>query len=243
LKVGKKLLEPLSKTRISQSAVEVIKEYIAAKNLQPGAKLPSERELCQALNISRASVREALRTLEIIGLIEVKPGSGIYFRDWTGDLAIPLSAWLPNEEETLQEIFEVRLLIEPRAAGLAAERATPEIIKKMGSCLANFNELVEQNDLPGIIIADTEFHRLIALATENKTLTFVMNTMTRFLREGWKATLKVPNRPIKTISEHEKIFESIKNHDSIAAIQSMHEHLATALEEMRNINGHASSSS
>ncbi len=237
------MLEPLSKTRLSQSAVEAIKAFIADKDLKPGAKLPSERELCQALNISRASVREALRTLEIIGLIEVKPGSGIYFKDWTGDISIPLTTWLPNKTETLDEIFEVRQLIEPRAAGLAAERATPDIIKKMAASLNTFNQCVDADDLPGMILADTEFHRLVAMATENKTLTFLMSTMTRFLPEGWKATLKVPNRPVKTISEHEVIYEAIKNHDSGAAIQAMSGHLATAFEEMKDIDGKEKKSS
>ncbi|NMC14795.1 MAG: FadR family transcriptional regulator [Chloroflexi bacterium] len=236
------MLEPLSKTRLSQSAVEAIKSYISDKDLKPGTKLPSERELCQALNISRASVREALRTLEIIGLIEVKPGSGIYFKDWTGDIPIPLTTWLPNKKETLEEIFEVRQLIEPRAAGLAAERATPDIIKKLSLCMNTFNQCVDEDDMPGMILADTEFHRLVAMATENKTLTFLMTTMTRFLPEGWKATLKVPNRPVKTISEHEQIYDAIKNHDPSAAIQAMSGHLATALEEMQNINGHTQTS-
>ena len=174
------MLEPISKTRVAESAVEAIKSYIANRQLTPGEKLPSEREMSEALNISRASVREALRTLEIIGLIEVKPGSGIYFKDMSGDLSLPLKTWLPNNEETLKEIFEVRLIIEPNTASLAAERIIPECIEKMRVSMEKFLTCVEQDDLPGMILADTQFHRLIASAAKNKTLTFIMNTITRF---------------------------------------------------------------
>jgi GntR family transcriptional repressor for pyruvate dehydrogenase complex len=230
------MLEPISKSRLSQSAVEAIKAYILDKNLSPGAKLPSERELSEALNISRASVREALRILEIIGLIEVKPGSGIYFKDYTGDLSIPLKVWLPINEETLREIFEVRLLIEPRAAGLAAERATPDIVEKMQECLEKFQHFSEVNDLAGMILADTEFHKTVAKATCNKTLTFLMNTMTRYLPEGWKASLKVPQRPEKTITEHKIIYQAIKEHNSNLASKQMTFHLSSALDEIMQIN-------
>jgi GntR family transcriptional repressor for pyruvate dehydrogenase complex len=230
------MLEPISKSRLSQSAVEAIKTYISNKDLVPGTKLPSEREFSDALNISRASVREALRILEIIGLIEVKPGSGIYFKDWTGDLSLPLKAWLPYNEETLREIFEVRLLIEPRAAGLAADRATPEIIERMQECLEKFQLFSDANDLAGMVLADTEFHKTVAKATCNKTLTFLMNTMTRYLPEGWKASLKVPQRPQKTITEHRTIYQAIKDHDSNLAIQHMTFHLTSAVEEINQIN-------
>jgi GntR family transcriptional repressor for pyruvate dehydrogenase complex len=230
------MLEPISKTRLSQSAIEAINIYIAENDLAPGAKLPSERSLSEYLNISRASVREALRIMEIIGILEVKPGSGIFFRDRAGDLSIPLTAWLPRKEETLREIFEVRQLIEPRAAGLAAERVSPDILEKMKFCLERFGTSVEQNDLASMILADTEFHRLLATATQNKTLTFLMNTMTRYLPEGWKASLMVPQRPKKTIAEHKLIFEAIKTGDAISAIQAMTDHLATAIEEIQQLN-------
>jgi GntR family transcriptional repressor for pyruvate dehydrogenase complex len=114
----------------------------------------------------------------------------------------------------LREIIEVRLLIEPRAAGLAADRATPEIIERMQECLEKFQLFSDANDLAGMVLADTEFHKTVAKATCNKTLTFLMNTMTRYLPEGWKASLKVPQRPQKTITEHRTIYQAIKDHDS-----------------------------
>jgi GntR family transcriptional repressor for pyruvate dehydrogenase complex len=226
------MLTPIEKTRLSDTAVEAIREFIDESELSPGDKLPSERKMSQALNISRASVREALRVLEIIGLIEVKPGSGIYYKDAVGDLSIPLTTWLPYNEETMRETYEVRQLIEPRAAELAAQRATPEILEQMRQCMREFRQCVEKEDLPGMILADIEFHRLLAEATQNKTLTFLMRTITRFLPEAWKASLRIPQRPEKTILEHQQVYEALAEHSPDKASDAMALHLATAVEEI-----------
>ena len=229
------MLEPVSKSRVSETAVESIKSFIAHQKLTPGAKLPSERELSEALNISRTSVREALRTLEIMGLIEVKPGSGVYFKDSAGDLSVPLKTWLPSNEETLREIFEVRQLIEPNIASLAAQRITPEGLEKLRICTEKFCHCFEEDDLPGMILADTQFHRLLASGTGNKTLSFIMNTITRFMPGAWKASLRVPHRPERTIQEHQKIIDAIREHDPALARQAMALHLEKAIVEIEHV--------
>lgn len=229
------MLTPIEKTRLSDTAVESIKAFMRESKLHPGDKLPSERKMSQALNISRASVREALRVLEIIGLIEIKPGSGIYYKDAVGDLSLPLSTWLPYNEETLRETYEVRQLIEPRAAELAAERVTDEILGKMQESMHEFNRCVKEEDLPSMILADIEFHRLLAEATQNKTLTFLMSTITRFLPEAWKASLRIPQRPIKTMAEHQQVYDALSNHDPEEASRAMALHLSTAVQEISQI--------
>lgn len=205
---------------------------IISQELEPGSKLPSERQLVQELGISRASVREALRILEIMGLIEVKPGRGIFVKELTGDVFLPLSSWLPAHKETLRDHFEARQVIESRAAAFAAERASPEIIRSMKDALVDFSKKAEQDDLVGLILADIEFHRLIAQATGNKTLMLLMQTITRFLPEGWKASLRVPSRVAKTIVEHRAILEAIERGDPDAASQAMSQHLKNAVADL-----------
>ena len=226
------MLKRITKTRLSQVAVEQIREMIISQELEPGSKLPSERQLTQALGISRASVREALRILEIMGLIEVKPGSGIFVKELTGDVFLPLSSWLPTHKETLHDHFETRQVIEPRAAAFAAERASPEIIRSMKDALADFSKKAEQNDLVGLILSDIEFHRLIAQATGNKTLTLLMQTIARFLPEGWKASLRIPSRVAKTIVEHRAILEAIERGEPDTASQAMSQHLKNAVDDL-----------
>jgi GntR family transcriptional repressor for pyruvate dehydrogenase complex len=227
------MLRPIKKTRLAEEAVKQIRALIKGKRLKPGTRLPSERELMGKFNISRASVREALRILEIMGQIDVKPGSGIYVRGTKGDIFLPLISWLPHHKETLQNHFEARQVLEPRAASFAAQRASNKIIKSMKKTLSDFNEKMERNDLVGAIMADVEFHRLISQATENKTLMLLMDTIARYLLEGWKATLRVAGRMNKTVREHGAILAAIEKRDGERASEEMQRHLENAIQDLR----------
>jgi len=227
------MLKPIKKTRLAEEAVKQIQALIRSKKLKPGTRLPSERELMEKFKISRASVREALRILEIMGQIDVKPGSGIYVRGMKEDIFLPLTAWLPDHKETLQNHFEARQVLEPRGASFAAQRASNKIIKSMKKTLSDFKEKMEKKDLVGAIMADVEFHRLISQATENKTLMLLMDTIARYLLEGWKATLRVPDRMNKTVREHGAILEAIEQRDPKRAYQEMQHHLENALQDLR----------
>ena len=226
------VLTPVSKGRLSEAAADSILQFIRARELSPGDRLPTERELTEALGISRASVREALRFLEIGGVIEVKPGSGIYFIGWADDLAIPLAVWLPRNEETVREGYEVRETIEPRAAAFAAQRASPEAIADMEAALDSFRQCFSENNLAGMILADIDFHMRVTQGTKNKTLMLIMKSVTTNLIQPWKASLRVPRRPEKTILEHRSIIDAIKAHKPEEARNAMADHLARAVEEI-----------
>ena len=93
-------LQPITKTRLSEAAIEQIKGLIVSENLEPGTKLPSERKLVEALGVGRSSIREALRILEIMGLVEVLPGKGAFVKALTGDLFIPLSDMVSDHKKS-----------------------------------------------------------------------------------------------------------------------------------------------
>ncbi|MDZ7698061.1 MAG: FadR/GntR family transcriptional regulator [Deltaproteobacteria bacterium] len=221
-------LQPITKTRISEAAIEQIKELIVSENLEPGAKLPSERELVEALGVGRSSIREALRILEIMGLVEVQPGKGAFVKALTGDLFIPLSELVSAQKETLHHHFEARMVLEPAAAALAAKRASPQEVDRLRKNLKSFQNNLARKNLVGIIRADIEFHRLVANATENRTIVVVMNTITRYDIQGWKAALRTSKRPQKTIAEHGKVIEAIAEGDEKKARSAMRSHLLAA---------------
>ena len=227
-------LKPIVKSRLSEAAIEQIKELIVSEKLQLGSKLPSERELVRELRISRASVREALRILEIMGLVEVKPGKGSYVKELTGDLFVPLSTWLSTHKETLNNHFEARLVLEPAAAGFAALRASENDIWKLKRALTAFEEKLEEDDIVGLINLDIRFHGLIGAATGNKTIKLLMDTITRFLFDGWKATLRVKGRARKTVTEHKKILKAIAAKDEKQAKLAMKSHLRHAIQNLRD---------
>lgn len=227
--------QPITKERLSEAAMQQIRQLISGQHLNPGQKLPSERELVQKLKISRASVREALRMLEIMGLVAVKPGKGAYIKELTSDLTIPLATWISTHKQALFSHLEVRLILEPAAAALAALRAGKKDIRSLKQTLAEFSTCLEQQDLVGLIQADIDFHRHIGIATQNETIQLFTNTITRLLVDSWKAALRVNGRPQKTVREHARILAAIEAGDQDQAQRAMQNHLQAGLKNLRQL--------
>ena len=131
------------------------------------------------MGVGRSSIREALRILEIMGLVEVLPGKGGFVKALTGNLFMPLSEVISAHGESLHHHFEARLVLEPAAAGLAALGANAREVNLLRKNLETYKENLEQENLVGMIRADIYFHRLVADATENHTIEVLMNTITR----------------------------------------------------------------
>ena len=225
-------LQRITKTRLSEAAIEQIKQFIVNENLEPGSKLPSERALVEALGVGRSSIREALRILEIMGLVEVLPGKGVFVKALTGDLFMPLSEMLNSQGENLFHHFEARMVLEPAAAALAAKRADTKDIDRLHKNLEDFKQKLESENLVGLIQSDIQFHRLVANTTENKTIEILMNTITRHDFQGWKASLRMKDRPAKTVEEHNRIIEAIAARDEKGAYKAMHAHLSAARKNL-----------
>jgi GntR family transcriptional repressor for pyruvate dehydrogenase complex len=170
-----------------------------------------------------------------MGLVEIKPGKGVFIKSLTPDLLIPLSTWLPTHKETLLQHFEARLILEPAASGLAALRATPSDISKLHETLDTFNEKLKAQDLVGLIKADIAFHNLIGAASGNKTIKLFMDTMARILFDVWKASLRIEGRPQKTVQEHGRILKAIMNRDQGQAQQAMERHLKGAIRHLQKM--------
>ena len=227
------ILKPIKKKRVSDLIVEQIREMITSNEMEPGQMLPSERELVQTFQVSRSSLREALRILEIMGMIETRAGKGIIVSEKKTEGFESFEIWLKAHKEALEEHFEVRLVIEPDAAFYAAHRAKHETIVKMRKAVEEFKKCRDENDSIGMIRHDSEFHNLIAQATGNHTLLVLMETITRSLLEGWKATLHIPSRVEKTISEHSDILSAIEQEQDAEARNLMRKHLVNAINDLK----------
>ncbi len=227
------MLKPIQKKRVSDLIVEQIDKMIVSKELLPGQLLSSERELVNELQVSRASLREALRILESMGVIEIKPGRGIFVADVTSSLFAPFEVWLESHRESLIEQFEVRLVIEPDAAYFAARRASHELIGEMKESLEGFIQCKNEKNTIGMIECDSGFHNLIAKATNNRTLSVLMETITNSLLCGWKATLHIPSRVEKTVEEHSEILSAIESKMAEKASQMMRIHLEHAIDDLK----------
>ena len=219
-----KLFKPVKKTRVYEEIVVKIKDMLENGRLKSGDQLPGERELSEVFQVSRSSVREALRTLETQGFLESRQGDGTYIASRPVEsLVSPLASVIFSEKDSQMELFEMRRLIEPQLAYLAAERATQEEIAMMEQALVLQEEAVAKGETGTDV--DKSFHYIMAKATKNKVLLRLTDSMRDLLAESRDKYLQVEGRPGKSISRHRQVLDAIKARDGELAAQVMLEHV------------------
>ncbi len=225
----------LKSERLPERVCEVLKGLIQEGGFKVGDKFYSESALVAKLQVSRSSVREAVRILEATGWVKVEHGRGIYIRS-TGHAGLDaFTAWLKSNETDIVEHFELRMMIDPRAAAAAARKASPEDIRLLEQICREFSDQAGRASAEVLIKIDERFHAAIARSTKNRTLAVLMNAMTRDLSEGWISSLHVPDRIRKTVEEHGRILEAIRQRRPEDAERFMVEHLRNALREIQQM--------
>ena len=218
--------------RLHESIVEWFHALIQDGSLEHGAKLPSERVLAEQLKVSRSSVREAIRTLELQGLVVSKHGSGTFVNTQSLDavttlMTSSLGVGLDAFEAQLHDIFEVRHLLEPQLAALAAQRATPEDVERLSFILVEQQRQIMEGETG--VDADTEFHFALATATHNTALVKVVSAVEDVLRQSRDQTLQQPGRSQRSLDSHRHILDMVRAGDHMGARSAMEHHL-TAVE-------------
>jgi GntR family transcriptional repressor for pyruvate dehydrogenase complex len=229
------ILKPIKTRKIYEQIADQIGQLVAEGQLVPGDRLPSERELVERFQVSRASIREAISALEMMGLIEVRPGEGTYIRQINMDSVVAPLAWmLFIDKDTVQELYEARKILEVQAAGLAAERAEEEEIQALFAVLEVMQKDLKMHRLGED--SDYNFHYAVARATHNKILIRLMNTISDTMRKTLKTSLsrlyEDRNTPERLYKEHYSIYEAIKNHDVENAQKRMLDHLIGATNQL-----------
>jgi GntR family transcriptional repressor for pyruvate dehydrogenase complex len=226
-KVGRKEFRAVRKTRVSEDIIEQVRDLIASGRFNPGDRLPSERELAQALSVSRSAVREAIRAMESLGLIEARAGEGTFVAAPTGtSRRDPISASLFQAWSTQHKLFEVRRLIEPGLAALAARRATTEQIANMAAVLAEQKAEIRRGGTG--IKENSEFHLLIARATGNEVLVRIMGGLRDLLRKTREASWRGGDpsvRSLRSLKHHQRILRAIEARDPAVAERRMRDHI------------------
>ena len=217
-------LEAIQRTKIYEVVAAQLERLILDGALQPGDKLPPERELAERFDVSRSAVREALRSLELKGLVEPRPGEGTLVRTPSIDALLnPLAGLLGRKLELVQELLEVRSMIEPHLAGRAARNAEKGDIARLKEILDRHDERVARRELA--IEEDSEFHYTIARAAKNTVILKVLDVMMDILRESRERSLQVEGRREKSLAGHRRIFNAIKRRDAEGAEKAMRQHL------------------
>lgn len=217
------MLRAVKKTRIYEDIVAQIKALIADGRLKSGDQLPSERELSEMFQVSRTSVREAIRALESMGLIETRSGEGTYVASSVETLLSPLASVILQQKDVLLEIFEARKIVEPEIAALAAERASPEEIQQLEAILEEQARQIAEGETG--VEADTAFHSTLAQAAKNKILLRLNDAIVDSLRETRERSLQTDGRPARSLAGHRKILEAIRSKNPVRARGAMLEHL------------------
>ncbi len=218
--------------RVSEIVFDEILKIIQKNNFHPGDKFYSENQLCKELGVSRTSVREALRSMEALGRITVQHGRGIFIASAETHENEGFISWLKVNRNSILEHFEVRLMLEPKAAYYAGIKALDSDISGILKVCAEFAEKAPSNNIPELIQIDEQFHNEIAKSTKNRTLSILMKTMAKSLPVGWISSLNVPGRIEKTVHEHLSIAQAIQEHSPQKAEQHMTHHLENARHDI-----------
>jgi GntR family transcriptional regulator, transcriptional repressor for pyruvate dehydrogenase complex len=208
-------------------------ERLILKKLKPGDKLPSERELAEMLQVSRSSIRDAIRGLELMGLVEPRQGAGTIVRERSSEsLLTPFANSLTHRRELVTELLDFRKMLEPPLAARAATHASAEEITEMEEILQRQEVKQSQGELA--IGEDAEFHYSIALASGNSVVLKVIDTLMDLLRDTREHSLQVEGRPQKSLVGHRRILAAIKRHDAEAAKAAMRRHIEDVEEMVLN---------
>lgn len=227
-------LKPVKTKRIYEEIAEQIRSLVTDGQLQPGDRLPSERELAERLQVSRASVREALSALEMMGLLEILSGEGTFIKEVNIDSVVAPLAWMLSlEKDTVLELLEVRKILETQAVVLAAGRAEMDELAEMREALEEMKSDLESGRLGDV--ADHHFHYAIANGTKNKILVRLMNAVSDTMQKTLKASrTKLYEReeiPMRLYLEHLGIFKAIEDKSPKDACELMLKHLQGVEEE------------
>lgn len=212
------------RTRVFEGVAQQIQRLIVDGALRPGERLPPERELSARLGVSRSSVRDAIRILELAGLVVPRQGEGTVVADLSPEtVAAPIASILVRKRELVAELLDVRKMIEPALAARAAERATDDDVAALEAVVRRQEERARRGE--STIDEDGEFHYRIALAARNGVVRKVLDVLMQLLRETRARSLQTPGRPRRSLEGHERILEAIRRRDPAAAEAAVRRHL------------------
>ena len=210
---------------------------VVSGGLEPGERLPPERELCARLGVSRTVVREALNLLEARGLISIEHGRGAVVSGGNTDaVRDTLGLILRVRPKVLWELLEMRAILEVEISGLAAERATEEDTDAMRAELERMAAAIDAPE--GYVDADVEFHALLARAARNGVLLTMLEPIVDLLRASRRVSAsRRPGSALRALGEHEEILRRVEAGDAEGARREMRAHLANTVKDIEAVLG------
>ncbi len=225
----------VSKKRLSDQVARELQIMIGNDLYKIGDKLPVENQLAQMFQVSRGTVREAVRRLSIMGILDVRQGGGTFVKGLSPESFMkPLLPMLTLDKKNLQDIFEVRMIIECKAAALAAQNAGEEHLKTLKILLDNMDTCAINGDLEQYNEYDAKFHYEIANSSSNEVLKTIQNLLSDMVKDAIHASISPPNALVTSCIYHKKIYEALVSRDPEQADEMMKIHITGGAEYIRN---------
>ena len=220
----------INRVAISDELIARFKELIEKGVFVPGHRLPPERDLAEALAVSRPTLRQSMRALQIMGVIKARQGSGSYLADSAGEIMrVPVEFALAFKNVARTDLFETRRTLEVKLASLAAERRTSDDLEAMRASLREMESAM--GDPEAWCRSEPQFHNCIVQAARNGVMATIIEMLSQMLMQSRKETVRLLSDYPSSYRSHENIYVEIEKQDSAGAATAMMEHFA--LMEMR----------
>ena len=226
--------------RLVDRIVIQLQKMIVSGELQPGEKLPPERELTEQFGVSRTVIREAVRTLAAKGLVQTQRGVGTTVCQITKDQIVePLSMLLQTQwgDITVEQLDQVRSMLEVEISGLAALHASDDDLAELTREMESLERAKDDPD--SYAEADALFHRALALSTHNPLLVILFDTVAELMRDVRRLVHRHPDLAVRTLADHRKVFEAVRSSGHTEARSAMRAHLLHARSfQQATLQGH-----
>lgn len=228
------MLNQINKDVLSNKIVELLIKRIKEKQFMPGDKLPGERDLANTLGVGRSSLREALRTLDHMNVLEIRPGLGTFVTSLEIEYLIePIEFAFALDDASILKVFETRKTLELRTVELAAEHITSEDLSKLDKMYLKMADETRSIDYRESV--DREFHKLIASASCNPLLYRFVCVVLEVMINKRQESYMLPNAAQIANQEHGGILKHLKNYQADAARQAMLDHLNTTEKNLLHL--------
>ncbi len=224
----------VQRTTLTAAAFDQLISHVVNGSWKAGDRIPPERDLCQQLGIARTSLREALKAMELVGMVDSRVGDGTFVCPRSEFLSRPLLwAFTGTDDTEFQEIMEARIIIEENLAGLAAQRATEQEIKLIGEAVQMMQDSIARGE--PILEADMAFHLAIAHASHNHLLAKSVQLLRNLMRQWLFYKVMIADVAPRILKRHLAIYRAIVQHKPVAARREMRLHLDEAMELVTQI--------
>lgn len=213
--------------------IESLKNYIISERLEPGDKLPSEKELSEMLGVGRTSIREATKALEVLGILEIKAGNGMFVRNFNYDYILNnLTYTIKFERKDLKEVLDIRINLELSYIRKAVENITENEIKCLKQKMKKMKQASDNKNVRPFVIADKEFHKIIFSTINNKLLIDLLTTFWNLLESSEDFEELADENLLSGYKRHLKIFRAIKDKNADEARKLLEEHYSYTRERI-----------